>query len=103
MGKAPTFILIKSTTKQRERELRTCRFAILEPSRLQTVQRTKPVRKDHKRPPWAAACRNFRKPPNSSWPNILGTNGKNWSGFQHLLLSIESRIGRLYYYSILSN
>src|SRR5450432_1404348 len=83
MGKAPTFMLIKGTAKQRERA--NCVHAglrILEPSRLQTVQRTKPVRKDHKGHHGPPACRNYRKPPDSSSPDKISNKGKNLAGFK---------------------
>jgi hypothetical protein len=40
---------------------------ILEPSRLQTVQRTKPVRKDHKGHHGPPHVENYWKPLDSSW------------------------------------
>src|SRR5450432_3729241 len=67
MGKAPTFMLIKSIANR-------------------TKNQTRPQRPQ--RPPWAAACRNYRKPPNSSWPDRLGINGKNWSGFQQFIFRL---------------
>jgi hypothetical protein len=69
-GKSPYFYANQKHCKTKR--VANCVHAglrILEPSRLQTIERTKPIR-------------NYRKPPNSSWPDRLGTNGKNWSGFQ---------------------
>ena len=86
-GKSPYFYANQKHCKTKR--VANCVHAglrILEPSRLQTVQRTKPVRKDHKGHHGPPHVETFRKPPNSSWPDILGTNGKNWSGFQHNII-----------------